>query len=117
MNREIKITINRRESNRRYSAKLKMKVLSHYSNNNVVCSICGESRIECLSIDHTSGGGNNHRKAIGTLGGSFYRWLVKNNFPQGYQVLCMNCQWCKRKKDMDTYLVRRDWEKLSGARS
>ena len=31
------------------------------------------------------------------LGGGyrFYLWLKKHNFPEGFQALCLNCQFCK----------------------
>lgn len=47
----------------------------------------------CLSIDHIKGGGNKHLKLIK---GNLYNWLIKNNFPTGFQTLCMNCQFIKR---------------------
>lgn len=57
------------------------------------CACCGTT--EGLTIDHVNGGGNAHRsEVIGTANpGSqaFYRWLVTNSFPPGYQVLCLRC--------------------------
>ncbi|MDP9489573.1 MAG: hypothetical protein M3P28_05185 [Thermoproteota archaeon] len=46
------------------------------------------------------GGGRRHRdelkKMIGYRGNSaLYRWLRDNKFPEGFQVLCMNCNWVK----------------------
>ena len=49
--------------------------------------------MRALSIDHLDGGGTAHRKIVGR---NIYYWLIKNAFPKGYQVLCMNCQWIKR---------------------
>lgn len=49
--------------------------------------------IDCLSIDHIDGGGNEHRK---TIGSHINEWLIARNFPSGYQVLCMSCQWKKK---------------------
>jgi hypothetical protein len=57
------------------------------------CSRCGEADMRCLSIDHINGGGGAHRRKIGS---HFYRWLIKHNFPSGFQTLCMNCQYIKR---------------------
>jgi len=71
--------------------KLKNKVIQYYSNNTMKCSCCGEFHIEFLSIDHINGGGNKHRKKLKLSGRQFYRWLIKNNFPEGYRVLCHNC--------------------------
>jgi len=69
--------------------KIKFEVLNHYSNGTMQCACCGEKYIEFLSIDHVAGGGSKHRKKIKV--GDFYFWLIKNNFPTGYRVLCMNC--------------------------
>ncbi len=77
------------------SIKLKKIVVAHYSSGTMVCACCGESNIEFLSIDHINGGGNKHRKIIKKNGSSFYRWLIKENFPLGYQVLCLNCNIAK----------------------
>jgi hypothetical protein len=57
------------------------------------CNCCGEATKEFLTIDHVEGGGNQHRKSISI---DFYVWLVRNQFPSGFQVLCMNCQFGKR---------------------
>jgi len=79
--------------------KLKNDILSYYSNNKVCCNKCGKTDINILSIDHINGGGRKQYKTIGInmKGGiSFYRWLKKNNYPNGYQVLCMGCQFIKR---------------------
>lgn len=66
--------------------------LQIYSNSNMKCALCGEDKIDVLTIDHITGGGNQHRKKNHLSGGeSFYKWLCKNNFPQGFRVLCRNC--------------------------
>lgn len=69
----------------------KMEVLTHYG---LRCACCGDTTIEFLSLDHIEGGGNKHRKSIGG-GANLYRWIVKNNFPEGFQVLCFNCNLSK----------------------
>lgn len=76
-------------------AKLKQEVFEHYGGNR--CACCGEVKdIKFLHIDHKNGGGNAHRRAIGGhSGGKFYRWLKKNGFPVGYQVLCADCNTVK----------------------
>lgn len=77
-------------------ASLKMIVYNHYGYS---CVGCGETERVVLSIDHINGGGNKHRREIsrssnkGTGGGGLmYYWLIKNNFPEGFRVLCRNCQ-------------------------
>jgi len=72
-----------------YRQKLRLDVLSHYSNGELKCACCGEECGEFLGIDHINGGGNKHRRQIGA--GSLYRWLRLNNYPTGYRVLCYNC--------------------------
>jgi hypothetical protein len=66
----------------------KLQVLAHYGR---ICQCCSEGREEFLSIDHINGDGAKHRKEIGGNGSGLYWWLVKNNFPPGFQVLCFNC--------------------------
>jgi hypothetical protein len=65
------------------------EVFEHYGK---TCACCGESIKEFLTIDHINGGGEVHRKKIGR---KMYRWLVANNFPEGFQTLCFNCNWGK----------------------
>lgn len=85
--------------------KLKIEVLMHYGNGKCECIVCGEKRLACLSIDHINGGGSKHRNSIsknGCGGVRFYKWLKDNNYPDGYQTMCMNDQFIKsfsRKKN------------------
>ena len=66
-------------------------VLQHYGGK---CTCCGEGHYEFLAMDHINGGGNKHRKQVGSSV-TFYRWLIKQNFPVEYQVLCHNCNMAK----------------------
>ena len=75
---------------------LKVDVMTHYGKGECACVICSENRLDCLSIDHIEGGGNKHRKTTLRSTGSFYKWLKTNDYPEGYQTLCMNCQFAKR---------------------
>lgn len=73
---------------------LKLQVFNTYGG--CICKCCGETNLEFLSIDHVNNDGAKHRKTIfgkNKVGGSFYEWLKKNNFPIdiGLRVLCMNC--------------------------
>ena len=65
-------------------------VLQHYSNGDIKCNHCGFTDERALTIDHINGGGQKHKKIL--KGVALSRWLVKQKFPVGYQVLCMNCQ-------------------------
>lgn len=75
--------------------KLRLDVLSHYTiGDSIKCNCCGIDTIEFMAIDHINGGGHQHRKSLG-VGGNFYSWLKRNNYPPGFQVLCHNCNLAK----------------------
>lgn len=81
-----------RETQKSRRHRIRAEVLEHYGGNPPKCSCCGESTREFLALDHTNGGGNKHRKELGINAGFvFYRWLQKNNYPEGFRVLCHNC--------------------------
>lgn len=75
--------------------KLKVATLVRYSQDPPSCACCGESEIKFLSIDHIDGGGNAHRKEIGRAFNCIMYWLKRNNYPDGFQVLCFNCNMAK----------------------
>lgn len=54
------------------------------------CQCCGEDIPEFLTIDHVNGGGTKNRKEDGS-GAKFYRKIIKEGFPDIYQILCWNC--------------------------
>jgi len=83
-----------RELSKKYHERLKLQVLIHYGGDPPKCS-CGFSDIRALTIDHINGGGRKHRSQMHIM---FYQWIKKNHFPDGYQVLCMNCQFIKERK-------------------
>jgi hypothetical protein len=74
----------RANAGRRYIHDIKLMVISHYGSE---CECCGEPNIDLLTIDHVNGGGKKHRRGINSM----YHWLIKNGFPDGYRVLCFNC--------------------------
>ena len=61
-----------------------------------VCVRCGNIDPDVLQIDHIDGGGTQHRKKIGE---PLTRWLRKQGFPPGYQVLCANCNTKKGREE------------------
>ena len=80
-----------------YQRKCREKVVNYYSGNDPKCARCGITDMDVLCIDHVNGNGNAHRRSIGiTSGAMFFQWLIKNNFPDGFQVLCANCNLKKR---------------------
>ena len=87
-----------RAKGRRRNAALKLNVITYYSQDKLVCAKCNENRMDCLSIDHINGLGTQNRKALHRSGSTFYQWLKSNGHPDGFQVLCMNCQFIKKKR-------------------
>jgi len=88
-----------KECNKKQAKKLRMDILNHYSNEKIICALCSCDIVEVLTIDHINGGGNKHRKKENMIGGSMlYRWLRKNNYPDGFRVLCRNCNWLEHLK-------------------
>lgn len=88
--------VQHRKNGRERSRKLKIEVLQAYCNGEIKCARCPFNDTRALSIDHVNGDGAKHRRTLNHRGSKTYRWLKKNNFPPGFQVLCMNCQWIKR---------------------
>lgn len=59
------------------------------------CECCGENRIVFLSLDHINRDGKIDRKRFYTSD-DLYRHLIKRGFPEGYRILCMNCNFATR---------------------
>ena len=83
--------------------KRKLFVYTKYSNGIPECTCCGITGLEFLTIDHIIPkrkmendpkmikiGFKSTRKA-----GALNQWLVTNNFPKGFQILCWNCNFAK----------------------
>lgn len=83
-----------KEVSARKRLKLRLEVLTHYSSGTPACACCGETEIKFLAIDHINGGGNAHRKSI-PRGHYIYQWLRNEKYPDGFQVLCHNCNMAK----------------------
>lgn len=71
---------------------LKSKVFNGYGN---CCKCCGETEKDFLEIDHVNNDGKNdpYRKNLAKL----MQFIINNNFPKNYQLLCSNCNQSKRK--------------------
>jgi hypothetical protein len=74
--------------------RLSIKTLAINTYGNGKCSLCNETDIVCLSIDHINGGGRQHRREIGDI----YLYLKRNKYPDKdkYRILCINCQFKER---------------------
>lgn len=78
--------------------RLKEEVLTHYGGGKLACIKCGFDDLRALSLDHIYGGGNKEK----SRGITAYYKLKRKDYPEGYQTLCMNCQFIKRH-------VNREW--------
>jgi len=96
-----------------YRAQLKSEVLTHYGNGKLACVKCGyDKHLAALSLDHVNSSGAEHRRIVGTGGGRpFYVWLKNNGFPEGYQTLCMNCQFIKKFEDREYGSINKKGDK------
>lgn len=70
---------------------MRLRCFEHYG---TTCACCGEAEEMFLTFDHVNNDGYAHRK-IDRSGSNLCRWLIKQGFPEGFQVLCMNCNWGK----------------------
>ena len=87
----------------------RLKVLQYYSkrlskSNIPCCNCCGlNSHIEFLTVDHIAGRQEmdsepelKKLKYMSKLSGTaLVIWIIKNNFPKGFQILCHNCNQTK----------------------
>ena len=81
----------------------------YYSDGKLYCEWCKEKFYDMLTIDHINNDGNKRRKIEGR-GSALYKWLIRNSFPEGFQVLCFNCNWIKAHGyTKETYLQIREW--------
>jgi len=79
------------ERKRNQSSKIEV-MFSKYSNGTGKCVKCGEGDIDVLCLDHIADNGAAHRLEIGGhRGQQLYKMLKKQKYPEGYQVLCANC--------------------------
>lgn len=79
---------------KRHERPVKIDVLEHYGGGKLACVRCGFSDIRALTLDHVNGNGADDRKLRGS-GGRLYFYLRRFGYPEGYQTLCMNCQFIK----------------------
>jgi hypothetical protein len=91
-NRERQLAYNKtpevRERQRISRQALKKKVLTHYGpagRLNCCWLGCIIDDVDMLTLDHVNNDGAAHRKEIKT---KIYSWIVKNNYPDGFQTLC-----------------------------
>ena len=82
----------------------RLTVLSHYSGGSLKCALCGESEYGLLAIDHVASDGADHRR--NDRGAArLHSWLLAHGMPDGFQVLCHNCNWKKYTLERDGVLA------------
>ena len=78
----------------------RIRVMTHYCGGTPFCQCpgCTTSYIGFLQMDHVEGDGASHTyvgKFTGEVtkysGATLLKWIEKNNYPEGFQVLCANC--------------------------
>jgi hypothetical protein len=88
------------EKNRQRRINCKLTILDRYGK---YCATCGFEDIRALQLDHINGNGNEERVKVGGStkfsGWRFYDYLIKQGLPDGYQILCANCNMIKQLKD------------------
>ncbi len=97
---------NETQNNRR--REIRKTVLDHYGAPR--CACCNELfNYEFLQLDHINGDGAAHRAMLasstkknnrgqGNAGAKLLGWIIRNNFPADFQVLCANCNFAKGDK-------------------
>jgi len=68
----------------------KLAAINVLTNGEGTCRCCGQGDIDVLTIDHINDDGAKHRQEHPSSG-RIYNWLVSQEYPPGFQVLCMNC--------------------------
>lgn len=95
--------VHKEKTRSRHAAKTvenRKRVLAHYGNK---CKCCGEDTYEFLTFDHINNDGAEHRNELlatpGMKGYAFdtVGFILANNFPDYFQILCWNCNLAKAK--------------------
>lgn len=92
----VDFVMSERQRGREYWANLRHEAIMAYGG--YKCACCEEKEPLFLSIDHIENNGADHRRELGIKNGNgkggntvLYIWLKRNNYPVGFQILCMNC--------------------------
>ena len=91
---------NVRQYQKETNQEAKMTVFRHYSkeisNSEIpICACCGYDDIRFLSLDHIDGRTNVSTKEKKLVSGALWKFVIKQKFPKGYQILCHNCNIAK----------------------
>ena len=72
--------------------KRRLLVITHYGGK---CICCGEVEFRFIEIDHINGGGTQERLKLKKRGNRMIDWIIQNNYPKDYQLMCANCNRAK----------------------
>jgi hypothetical protein len=89
--------------------KLKVMAFHIYSNRTMACVLCGNSNFSQLALDHINGNGTKHRQSNPKANCDMYRLVKTLKYPNGYRVLCNNCnqlEALKRLTIVHTYMAK-----------
>jgi hypothetical protein len=86
----------------------KIDVLAYYCKGKPCCQQCGFDDLRALCLDHINHDGAVHRQSISqtsrsraAAGNTIYRWVKTHQYPEGFQVLCANCNMIKKAEYRD----------------
>lgn len=83
------------KAQRERQIRYRQQVMEHYCDGEPYCKGCGVMNIEVLTIDHIDENGAKHRKQEPAQ--RCFGWWIRNGFPEGYQILCWNCNNAKHR--------------------
>lgn len=98
--RHLSCYIKNATETKRRRAEAQLEALVHYSGfNPPKCVLCGYENILALQLDHINGDGALFRRQNEhATGKSLCLFLRKKGWPEGYRVLCANCQCIERER-------------------
>lgn len=71
---------------------LRTRVLERYATGRIACARCGYHNRQALTVDAVA---RSHKNSGPTL----WKWLIRNGYPGGFEVICMNCREIKRQDE------------------
>ena len=78
---------------------IKRAVIRYYTRDEFKCACCNEDQYDFFTVDHINNDCKEHRINEPSAG-MIYNYLYKNGFPEGYQILCWNCNSSKNKNGL-----------------
>ena len=100
------------KDSRQHKRRLIQTVMDYYGNK---CACCGEAEPFFLTIDHIDGNGAKHKReffrSVRVSPSQFCRWLIRNEYPDGFQILCHNCN-CGKARNNNECPHKAGWPPL-----